>query len=237
METLTLPIYNTEGREVDSFKLNPAIFDGEINNAVLYQVINAYRANQRKGLAATKTRGEVSGGGKKPWRQKGTGRARVGSIRSPLWRHGGVIFGPHPRDYGYALPHKLKNSALKSVLNAKVKEHDLLILDDFKITRPKTKDAAKIFSNLKLNSEKKQKSFNSALLLLDKWDNGLKLALRNLSFLDVNLAKDTHAYEVISHRKLIITKNGLNELTERLGLRGAGSRSKNKEKPARGKDK
>ncbi|MDD2689243.1 MAG: 50S ribosomal protein L4 [Candidatus Omnitrophica bacterium] len=215
MEAITLPIYNTEGKEVDSIKLDAKVFDGSINTAVLYQAITAYRANQRKGMAATKTRGEVSGGGRKPWKQKGTGRARVGSTRSPLWRHGGVTFGPHPRDYSYKLPQKLKAQALKSIINAKVKENDMLILDDLKIDKPKTSAAAKIFSNLKLNNEKKQKIF-SVLLLLDKCDNNLKLALRNLKFLDINLAKDTHAYEVMAHRKLVITKNGLTELTDRL---------------------
>ena len=98
-EMISLPIYNTEGKEIDTVKLNSTVFDGNINNDAIHQAISAYRANQRKGLAATKTRGEVSGGGKKPWKQKGTGRARVGSIRSPLCRHGGVIFGPHPRDF------------------------------------------------------------------------------------------------------------------------------------------
>jgi large subunit ribosomal protein L4 len=107
METITLPIYNTEGKEVDSVKLDSAVFNGVINNAAIHQAVCAYMANQRRGLAATKTRGEVSGGGRKPWRQKGTGRARVGSTRSPLWRHGGVIFGPHPRDYSYTIPAKI----------------------------------------------------------------------------------------------------------------------------------
>lgn len=99
MNVVTLPIYNSEGKEIESLKLDPAVFDGEVNSGVIYQAVVAYRAAQRKGLASTKTMGEVSGGGRKPWKQKGTGRARVGSIRSPLWRHGGVIFGPHPRDF------------------------------------------------------------------------------------------------------------------------------------------
>ena len=124
MEAITLPIYNTEGKEVDSIKLDAKVFDGTINTAAIYQAINAYRANQRKGFASTKTRGEVSGGGRKPWRQKGTGRARVGSTRSPLWRHGGVVFGPHPRDFSCRLPKRIKNLALKSTLNAKVKENN-----------------------------------------------------------------------------------------------------------------
>ena len=211
-KTMKLPIYNTEGKEVDSVNLDPEIFDGTINTAVIYQVVNAYRANQRKGLAATKTRGEVSGGGRKPWRQKGTGRARVGSIRSPLWRHGGVIFGPHPRDFSYPVPDRLKRLALKSGLNAKVKENSFIILDNLTITSPKTKEAAKIFSNLKVKSDKSR----HALLLLDKKDMNLQRALSNIAFLDFNLAKDTNAYEILSHTKLIVTKEGLTQLIGRL---------------------
>lgn len=210
MEAITLPIYNTEGKEVDTLKLDSSVFDGVINTAALYQAICVYRNNQRKGLASTKTRGEVSGGGRKPWRQKGTGRARVGSIRSPLWRHGGIIFGPHPRDYSYTIPKKIKKVALKSALCAKAKENNLIVLDNFKIEKPKTKEAVKIFYNLRI------KPLKRLLLLLDKIDNNLKKALRNIDFLDVNSAKETQAYEVLRHEKLIITKDALNELTKRL---------------------
>jgi large subunit ribosomal protein L4 len=210
MEAITLPIYNTEGKEVGSIKLDTNIFDGTINTACLYQAINAFRANQRKGIASTKTRGEVSGGGKKPWRQKGTGRARVGSIRSPLWRHGGVIFGPHPRDFYYKLPRRIKNLALKSSLNLKAKEKQIVVLDSMKLEKPKTKEAAKILSGLKINPKAE------IILLLDKIDKNLWLALRNIKFLNVNLAKDTHAYEIMSHQRLIITREGLNSLINRL---------------------
>ena len=215
MEAVTLPIYSIEGKEIDTIKLNVGVFDGTINNACLHQVITAYRANQRKGLASTKTRGEVSGGGKKPWRQKGTGRARVGSIRSPLWRHGGVVFGPHPRDFSYRLPQKIKNLGLKSSLNIKVKENNLIVVDDLKVEKPKTKDVCKIFSNLKIDTKKAKKS-NKVLLLLVKPEDNLGMALNNIAFLSVNLAKDTHTYEVMSHEKLIITKEGLTILTNRL---------------------
>jgi large subunit ribosomal protein L4 len=210
METLTLPIYNTEGKEIDKIKLDADIFVGEINRDAIYQAVVAYRAGQRKGLAATKTRGEVSGGGVKPWKQKGTGRARVGSIRSPLWRHGGVVFGPHPRDFAYSLPAKIKAVALKSSLRAKIKENNFLVLEDFSLSAPKTKEAYAILNNLKIRPKK------PALLLLDKWDNNTKLAFRNIDSLKVNLAKDTHVYEVLNARKLIITKEGLGVLTARL---------------------
>jgi large subunit ribosomal protein L4 len=212
MEAINLPIYNTEGKEIDKVKLDSAVFDGTVNTNAIYQAVNAYLASQRKGLASTKTRGEVSGGGKKPWRQKGTGRARVGSTRSPLWRHGGVIFGPHPRDFSYSIPDKLKKLALKSSLNAKLKENKFIVLDDFVIDRPKTKEAVKVFVNLKIEPDKN----TAALLLLAKKDNNLTLALRNLSFLKVNLAKDTNVYEVLTHNKLIITKEGLTQLIGRL---------------------
>jgi len=211
---ISLPIYNTEGKETETIKLDSAIFDGIVNTSAIYQVVNAYRANQRKGLAATKTRGEVSGGGRKPWRQKGTGRARVGSIRSPLWRHGGVIFGPHPRDFSYPIPLKLKKMALRSALCAKLKENNFLVLDKLTLEKSKTKEAAKIFSNLKINL-KNEKKYN-VLLLLDKLDDNLKRALRNIDFLHFELAKTVHAYEVLACRKIIVTKDGLRELVARL---------------------
>jgi large subunit ribosomal protein L4 len=213
MEAKTLPIYNAEGKEIDSVKLDSKVFDGMVNTAAIYQAVNAFRAGQRKGLASTKTRGEVSGGGRKPWKQKGTGRARVGSTRSPLWRHGGVVFGPHPRDFAYPIPEKIKNLALKSSLTEKLNENRIIILDGLKLEKARTKEAAKIFSNLKVKDEGKA---NAALLLLHKMDNTLKLALRNLGFLDFNLASNTHTYEVLSHKKVIITKEGLSELTGRL---------------------
>jgi len=215
MEAITLPIYNAAGKEVESVKLNTSVFDGVINSEAIYQAITAYRANQRKGLAATKTRGEVSGGGKKPWKQKGTGRARVGSTRSPLWRHGGVIFGPHPRDFSYTLPDKIKRVALKSSLNAKVKENNFIVLDELKLDTSKTKDALKLFTNLKVNAAKNKKT-SSVLLLLDEAGANTKLALRNIDFLRFNLASDTNVYEVLAHKKLIITKDGLTKLTNRL---------------------
>ena len=215
MEGITVPIYNMEGKEADSLKLNAGIFDGKVNDAAVYQAVNAYLANQRKGLASTKTRGEVSGGGKKPWKQKGTGRARVGSTRSPLWRHGGVVFGPHPRDFGYSIPEKIKTLALKSALNARVKENNFIILDSLQVTTHKTKEAAKIFSHLKINTQEIKKK-ESVLLLIDKFEKNLKQSTNNIGFLDVNLAQDTHAYEIMSHKKIIITKEALHQLIKRL---------------------
>jgi large subunit ribosomal protein L4 len=211
----TLPVINIEGKEVDTIKLNASVFDGSQNLDCLHQAIMGYQANQRKGLASTKTRGEVSGGGKKPWKQKGTGRARVGSTRSPLWRHGGVVFGPHPRDFSYDVPQKIKALALKTTLNAKLNENNFMILDEFKISEPKTKQAVGVFSNIKLFSAKDKKP-QKVLFLTHKLDAQLKKALRNISFLTVDLASDCHAYEVMNNKKLLITKAGLADLTERL---------------------
>lgn len=211
----TLPVYNSQGAEIETIKLDAAVFDASLNTNSLHQAIEGYRANQRKGLASTKTRGEVSGGGKKPWKQKGTGRARVGSTRSPLWRHGGVVFGPHPRDFSYDVPQKIKAAALKTSLNLKLKENNFVVLDDFKIDAPKTKEAVKVFSNLKLFSAK-DKKIKKVLFLTHKLDSQLKAALKNIGFLTTDLASDCHAYEVMNNQKLLVTKAGLTDLTKRL---------------------
>jgi len=204
----TLPILNQEGKEVDKLELDAKVFNGQVNSGVLYQAITAFRANQRAGLAATKTRGEVSGGGRKPWRQKGTGRARVGSIRSPLWRHGGVIFGPHPRSYSYPIPQRIKAVALKSAINAKLKDDNVVIVEDIKLSGPKTKELVKILSSLNSKSR--------TLLLVDKIDNNLRLAANNIEHLVTQLAVSANAYEVLKAHKIIITKHGLKALVERL---------------------
>ncbi|MFH1354553.1 MAG: 50S ribosomal protein L4 [Candidatus Omnitrophota bacterium] len=218
MEAIALPIYNSEGKEIESIKLDKDVFDGKINSAVLHQAIVAYRANQRMGLACVKTRGEVSGGGVKPWRQKGTGRARVGSIRSPLWRGGGVTFGPVPRDFSVRLPKQIKKLALKSSLNVKLKEKNFIILDSFKLESPKTKQAAKIFSHrvFQLSNGKRKGKTLKLLLLMAKPDKNIKLALRNIDFLNFELAQDVHAYDVLASHRLIITKEALSQITKRL---------------------
>ncbi|MFA5356099.1 MAG: 50S ribosomal protein L4 [Candidatus Omnitrophota bacterium] len=205
---VTLPIYNTEGKEIDTHKLD-GIFDGKVNKDILHQAITAYRANQRRGLAAVKTMGEVSGGGRKPWKQKGTGRARAGSIRSPLWRHGGVVFGPIPRDFSYTIPEKIKKLALLSALNAKINESNFMLIDALKLEQPKTKEAAKVLSNLKIKGVK-------ALLLLEKAEQKVKIASRNIDTLTINQAQDTNAYEVLSVKKIVVTKEALRALTSRL---------------------
>jgi len=206
-----VPLYTTDGMTKGEVKLDSAVFSDIINPSSVYQTIKAYRANQRKGLASTKTRGDVRGGGRKPWKQKGTGRARVGSIRSPLWRHGGVTFGPLPRDFSVSLSKKIRNVALKSAISAKIKVENLFVLDNLVIANAKTKEAAKIFSNLTIDMEK-----NKVLLLVEKIDENTKRALHNICNLRVNAGKNTNAYEVLNADKLVITQASLTELTERL---------------------
>lgn len=205
-----LPIYNQEGKQLKEIELDRNVFDGKVNQGVLYQAVLMYRANRRKGLASTKTRSEVSGGGRKPWRQKGTGRARVGSTRNPLWRKGGVAFGPRTqREYGFRLPKKIRISALKSSLNAKLNENNLLILDDLKIDVPKTKEAAKILSNLKLNNK-------SSLIMLNEINANLNRSFKNISFLDMIKASNINAYDILKAQKLIVSLDGLKILIERI---------------------
>ncbi|MFH1397849.1 MAG: 50S ribosomal protein L4 [Candidatus Omnitrophota bacterium] len=208
---MNLPVYNVEGKEIETFTLDDSIFNEGNSEGAIHQVVKCYLANQRKGLASTKTRGEVSGGGRKPWKQKGTGRARVGSIRSPLWRHGGVVFGPHPRDFSYTLPDKIRRVALKSVVGAKIKENSLVLLDDLKIKGPKTKEAAKILTNLKLKSADVK-----ILILLNKIDKELKMAFNNIDSLILDLIRNTNTYQILNADKIIITREGLKELIERV---------------------
>ena len=214
MEAITLPVYSSEGKEIERVTLDSSVFDGKVNQAAIYQAVNNYMANQRCGLAATKTRGEVSGGGKKPWKQKGTGRARVGSTRSPLWRHGGVVFGPHPRDFSVRMPAKIKNVALVSALAQKAKDNNLMVIAPMSLSKPSTKEAVKVFKNLKVEFNKSKKQ--STLMVIEKCDPLLQRALRNIAGLRFNLAKDTFAYEVMAAHKVIITQPALVELTKRL---------------------
>ena len=145
-------VLNTSGKKVSEMSVPKEIFAYPVKEHLLYEAVVSFRANQRQGTASTKTRAEVKGGGRKPWRQKGTGRARAGSIRSPIWRKGGVTFGPKPRSYYYSLPKKAKRNALRSVLSMKLAEKQLLILKTLELKEPKTKDGAKLLEALKLDS-------------------------------------------------------------------------------------
>lgn len=200
-----LPVYNMQGVKIEEIT---SIFNGKVNPAVLSQAITMYLANQRLGLASTKTRGEVSGGGKKPWRQKGTGRARAGSIRSPLWRHGGIVFGPHPRDFHYQLPAKIRNLALLSALNEKSAQESILVLDKIEIASPKSKEIEKFLDNLKVKEK--------AVLVFTHYERNIQLASRNMPWVSLALAKEINAHDALKAKKIIFVKDALLALNERL---------------------
>ena len=208
-DTPKIDILNIKGEKVDTVELDSKVFDGKVNKALLYQVINAYLANKRKGTHSTKTTGEVSGGGSKPWRQKGTGRARAGSSRSSIWRGGGVVFGPKPRDYSVNIPKKMKRLALKSSLNAKLKDDELLLLEELEAEEPRTKFFAAILKNLEIEKTK-------VLFILDGITENVKLSSRNIPDVSMVNSRDVTAYDVLNCKKVVITKSGLNEVVKRV---------------------
>ncbi|MGE5309075.1 MAG: 50S ribosomal protein L4 [Deltaproteobacteria bacterium] len=203
-------VKNSEGKEIDTIKLDESVFNDKILSSSVYQVIVAFRASQRKGLAATKTRGEVSGGGKKPWKQKGTGRARVGSTRSPLWRHGGVVFGPHPRDFSFSIPKKMKNSALRFVLSEKAKTNNLIVLDGLEFKAPKTKEGVALVTKLEVAGSKR------VLVLVHKMEDTVMRTLGNIDNIMIVPAADVTTYDILVANKVVITKEGLAQLTKRI---------------------
>ncbi len=204
----TLLITNVAGKEIGKVDLDPAIFDGKVNLPLLHQVTLMYQANKRQGTSKTKKRGEVSGGNSKPWRQKGTGRARAGSSRSPLWRKGGVVFGPVPRDYSYQLPKKMKRSALIASLNSRLNDKTVKVVDELSVTSGKTKDFARILSALKL--EKK------SLFVCDTTSDTTMRSSKNIPALNLKRWEIVNALDVLSHDNLVITAKALEQLTARL---------------------
>ncbi len=207
-ETIVLPVVDVSGKEVEKIELDPRIFDKKISKGSVYRTVHNYLANNRSGTASTKTRAEVSGGGKKPWRQKGTGRARVGSTRNPLWRHGGVVFGPHPRDFSYSLPKKIKKLALKSMLNDRALSNDMVILNALVLENSKTKTFVAILKKLKLKDK--------ILLVLGSLSENIVLSMRNIPNVSFTDSKSVNAYDVLKSKKMIVTKDALRVITERL---------------------
>lgn len=205
MPRLVAPVYNAAGEQVDEMELPAAIFAQPVNLPLLHQAVVAYLANQRQGTAATKTRGEVRGGGRKPWRQKGTGRARQGSIRSPLWRKGGVVFGPRPRSYRQSLPKKARRQALRSALSAKARDQEVLILDGLTLPAPKTKVVATLLGRI---------GASDALLVSPELDRNLVLSVQNLPKTEAMRAQDLNAYKVLRHQKVVLLKGAVERLME-----------------------
>ena len=208
-KSLELDVLNTNGESVEKINFDETVFDGKINPNLMHQAVVTYLANKRSGLACTKTKGEVRGGGRKPWRQKGTGRARVGSNRSPLWRGGGVTFGPKPHSFNKDLPKKMKLLALKSSLNVKLHEEKIIVLNELTSVSPKTKDFVKIINNLKLNQDKIR-------LVLVSVENNIKLGSSNLEKVLLCRADDVNTIDVLNCKKLIITKEALKVVEERV---------------------
>jgi large subunit ribosomal protein L4 len=202
-------VYNKEGATVGEITLSDAVFGAEVNTGLLHEVVQMYLANQRQGTSDTKTRAEVSGGGKKPWRQKGTGRARAGSTRAPNWRHGGVTFGPHPRSYGWTMPKKARRVALRSALSSKLEAGDLIVLDSFELETPKTKEVVALLKNLGAEGK--------AYLVLGEQNTVVYKSARNIAGVNTNAARNLNVYEVLNGGKVILTRDAVAKVEEVLG--------------------
>ncbi len=197
-----------DGKESAKIEIPVDLFGEKVNKDVIHQAVIMYQASIRQGNADTKERGEVSGGGKKPYRQKGTGRARVGSSRSPLWKGGGVTFGPHPRDFGYSMPKKIKRAALRESLNAKIKSNDLVCVDDIKQEFTKTKEFDKLLKSLHLSGK--------ILAILDGSDQSIIRVSRNIPRFNIMRVEDVNAYDILRNKKVLLTKTAFNKLIERV---------------------
>ena len=199
-------LYDITGSQVGDLELSDDIFGVEVNTHVMYEAVKNYLANQRQGTQSAKTRAEVRGGGRKPWRQKGTGRARQGSIRSPQWKGGGVVFAPKPRDYSYKLPKKIKRLALKSALSSKVQDKEIIVVDSLVLDAPKTKDMIKVLSNLKANKK--------TLVVIPERDENLILAARNIPGVKTAYVNTINVYDILNCDSFLITKDAVNKVEE-----------------------
>ena len=203
----TLPVFDMSNEKVGDIELSAEIFDVEINEGLVHQAVVMQLASRRLGTHATKTRGMVRGGGRKPWRQKGTGRARVGSRRSPLWRGGGTIFGPHPRDYSFTMPRKQRRLALKCVLTDKVKGDNLIILDDLNFDEPKTKNFVAFQKTFGVDACKSLFITKEIIENVRRSSNNLQNA-KNISSIQLNV------FDILNCDKLFITKDAVAKIEE-----------------------
>ena len=209
----TAKVRNLENKEVGDVELSDAVFGVELNESLIHAAVRNYLANRRQGTSATKTRGNVSGSGRKLWKQKGTGRARVASIRSPLWKGGGNVHGPQPRDWSYSMPKKMRRGALRSALSERLREGNLIVIDDFSIANPKTKDFVNVLNTLELADKKKQ----TKTLIVDSLDNAnLIMASRNVQKTKVTNGYGLNIYDLIYHEKVLITKSAIEEINHLL---------------------
>jgi len=194
-------LYNISGQQVGELDLDERVFGGEVNEAVLHQAVVMQQASWRQGTAATRGRGEVRGGGRKPWRQKGTGRARAGSIRSPLWRGGAIVFGPRPRDFGYRLPKKVRQLALRSALATKVQEGNIIVLDDLQLAKPRTREMVTILKALEADHQ--------VLIVTAGKEPYVELSARNLPGVTCLTSTGLNVYDIMAHDKLVITREAV----------------------------
>lgn len=198
-------IYNMEGKEVGSLELNDAVFGVEVNEHLVHMAVVQQLANNRQGTQKAKTRSEVRGGGRKPWKQKGTGHARQGSIRAPQWTGGGVVFAPVPRDYSFKLNKKEKRAALKSALTSKVNDSKFIVVDELKLDEVKTKKFQDVLNNLKINK---------ALVVLNENDQNVVLSARNIPAVKTALTNTINVYDILKYDTVVVTKDAVATIEE-----------------------
>lgn len=202
---LKVDVLNMDGKKVEDIELNENVFGVEVNDVVVHTALVNYLANQRQGTQSTKTRSEVSGGGKKPWKQKGTSRARQGSIRAPQWIKGGIALGPKPRSYRYSIPKKVKQLAFKSVLTSKLQEGKLVVLDKLNLDEIKTKAMLKVLDNIKVNN---------ALVMLDEKNLNVQASARNIEGVKTTLVNTMNIFDLLKYDSLVVTKDAVKKLEE-----------------------
>lgn len=199
-------VFDINGKVIGEIELNENIFAVDINKGAVHQVVVNQLANKRQGTQSAKTRSEVRGGGAKPWRQKGTGRARQGSIRAPQWVKGGVVFAPKPRDYRYTLPKKVRRLALKSALSSKVAEKEMVVLDSLNLDSIKTKNMIEILNNLKID--------DSAVIVISEKNENIEKSSRNIPGVKTLLVNTINVYDIIKYKKFIITREAVSKIEE-----------------------
>jgi len=201
----TLKVFNKEGKEVGDIQLNENIFDVEVSIDAMHQVVLAQLANKRQGTQSAKTRAEVRGGGIKPWRQKGTGRARQGSIRAPQWIHGGIVFAPKPRDYRVSIPKSMRRTAMKSALTSKVVDNEMIVLESLNFEAPKTKEMIKV-----LNAFEAKKT----LIVVAESDENVYKSARNIPGVAVLPVNNLNVYDILKYEKFVVTKEAVSKIEE-----------------------
>jgi large subunit ribosomal protein L4 len=202
-----IEIKDRDNKTIEKINLRDDVFGGQVKQGIMHQVVVNFLANQRQGTHCTKTKGLVSGGGKKPYRQKHTGRARAGSNRSPLWRGGGTIFGPQPRDYSYAVPKKVRRRALMAALHQKLVSNEIVFVDSIPVEKPKTKEMIAILKNLGLDNK-------SVLIVLPEKNDPVALSARNIPGVKIARAMDLNTYDIIASNMLLMTREALTRLGE-----------------------